>query len=204
MKKQLSLVAIIALFISFVAFSGVASAQASNVQVVFFTSPMCSVCQQVHPLAQNAAAKYGVPLIDYDVSTPTGKAVAQANSVTMTPTIIVSGAKTTRLEGSVTQDQIEAAIKQAIGTPKPTATAKPKIKVPSAKPTAKAAAAKPQVKAATVAQAAKVNTQPAIEVVATTPTSTSSTTPSVPEFSLLGLGAPALIIGAIYLFLRRR
>jgi thiol-disulfide isomerase/thioredoxin len=206
MKKQISLVAVIAVFISFVAFSGVASAQASNVQVVFFDSPMCSVCQQVHPLAQNAAAKYGVPLIEYDVSTATGKAVAQANSVTVTPTIIVSGAKTTRLEGSVTQAQIEAAIQQAIGTPKPTATAKPPVKAAAAKPMVKAAAAKATVKAATVAQktAAKVNTQPAIEVIATTPTSTSSTTPSVSEFSLIGLSAPALLVGAIYLFLRRR
>ena len=194
MKKQISLVALIALFISFVAFSGVASAQTANVQVVFFTSPMCSICQQVHPLAQNAAAKYGVPLIVYDVSTPTGKAVAQANGVTATPTIIVSGAKTARFEGSTTQAQIEAAIQQAI-PPKPT---------PTAKPTLKAATTKPTVKAAKVTQttAAKTNMQPAIEVVST-PTPTSSTQ-TVPEFSLLGLGAPALIVGAVYLFLRRR
>jgi thioredoxin-like negative regulator of GroEL len=203
MKKQISLVAIVALFISFVAFSGVASAQTSNVQVVFFTSPMCSVCQQVHPLAQNAAAKFGVPLIVYDVSTATGKAVAQANGVTATPTIIVSGAKTARFEGSTTQAQIETAIQQAI-PPKPTPTAKPTLKAATTKPTVKAATTKPTVKAAKVTQttAAKTNMQPAIEVVST-PTPTSSTQ-TVPEFSLLGLGAPTVLIGAIYLFLRRR
>ena len=195
MKKQISLVAIIALSISFVAFSGVASAQASNVQVVFFTSPMCSVCQQVHPLAQNAAAKYGVPLIVYDVTSATGKAVAQANGVTETPTIIVSGANTIRLEGSVTQAQIEAAIQQAMPS-KSTPTAIPKTK---ATPTVTAATTKPTVKAATVTQ---TTAQPAIAVVST-PTPTSSTQ-TVPEFSFLGLGAPAIIVGAIYLFLRRR
>lgn len=195
MKKQISLVAIIALSISFVAFSGVASAQASNVQVDFFTSPMCSVCQQVHPLAQNAAAKYGVPLIVYDVTTPTGKAVAQANGVTETPTIIVSGAKTIRLEGSVTQAQIEAAIQQVMPS-QPTPTAIPKA---TTKPTA--AATKTTVKGATVTQTTAA-TQPAIAVIST-PTPTSSTQ-TVPEFSLLGLGAPAIIVGAIYLFLRKR
>jgi thiol-disulfide isomerase/thioredoxin len=199
MKKQISLVAIIALSISFVAFSGVASAQASNVQVVFFGSPMCSVCQQVHPLAQNAAAKYGVPLIYYDVSSPTGKAVAQANSITATPTIIVSGATTIRLEGSVSQAQIESAIQQAMpSTQKPTAI--PAIK-PTTKSTATAASTKSTVKAATVTQMTGA-TQPAIEVVST-PAPTGSTQ-AVPEFSLLGLGAPAVIVGAIYLFLRRR
>ena len=195
MKKQISLVTIIALSISFVAFSGVVSAQASNVQVDFFTSPMCSVCQQVHPLAQNAAAKYGVPLIVYDVTSPTGKAVAQANGVTETPTIIVSGANTIRLEGSVTQAQIEAAIQQAMPS-KSTPTAIPKTK---ATPTVTAATTKPTVKAATVTQ---TTAQPAIAVVST-PTPTSSTQ-TVPEFSFLGLGAPAIIVGAIYLFLRRR
>ncbi|MGA7075495.1 MAG: hypothetical protein WBZ42_02970, partial [Halobacteriota archaeon] len=33
--------------------------------VMLFTSPSCSVCQQVHPLVESAAAKYGVNLIVY-------------------------------------------------------------------------------------------------------------------------------------------
>ena len=197
MKKQFSLVAIIiAVFVSFVAFSGVASAQASNVQVVLFTSPMCSVCQQVHSLAQNAAAKDGVPFVVYDVSSSTGKAVAQANSVSATPTIIVSGAKTTRLEGSVTQAQIEAAIQQAKGS---ATTPKPMVKAATTR--------YPMVEhgAAGVASqtAAKANMQPAIQIATTTQTPTNPTQ-TVPEFSLLGLGAPALVAGAIYLFLRRK
>jgi hypothetical protein len=44
---------------------------------------------------------------------------------------------------------------------------------------------------------------PTIQVVAPTPT-TKTTTSTVPEFSVLGLGAPALLVGAIYLFLRRQ
>ncbi|MGA7075493.1 MAG: thioredoxin family protein [Halobacteriota archaeon] len=204
MKKQIGLIALTALLVSFVACSGVASAQASNVQVVFFTSPLCSVCQQVHPLVESAAAKYGVNLIVYDVSTTEGKGIAQANSVSSTPTIVISGAQPARFEGAVTQAQIEAAIKAAIGTATPTATPIATT-TPKATTTVKQAATTP--KATTTVKAtktvAKTVAQPSIEVVKTTQTPTTSTQ-TVPEFSLLGLGAPALVVGAIYLFLRRR
>jgi thiol-disulfide isomerase/thioredoxin len=207
MKKRISLIVITALVASFVAFSGMSSAQASNVQVVFFTSPMCSVCQQVHPLAQSAAAKYGVPLIVYDVSTPTGKAVAQANSVSETPTIVISGAKTTRLEGFVTQAQIEASIQQAIGAPTLTTTPKTTVKgvqTTTPKTTVNAATTVKQGASAGATKAiVKADTQPAIQVATPTQTPTNAM-PTVPEFPLFGLGAPALLAGAIYLFLRRK
>jgi thiol-disulfide isomerase/thioredoxin len=190
---------------------------------MFFTSPSCPVCQQVHPLVENAAAKYGVNLIVYDVSTTEGKGIAQANSVSTTPTIVISGAQPARFEGAVSQAQIETAIKAAIGTATPTpiatpkATAVPVVKAAAtpkatAVPVVKAAAtpkatAVPVVKAAATPTAtktvAKTVAQPSIAVVTTTQTPT-TTTQTVPEFSLLGLGAPALVVGAIYLFLRRR
>ena len=216
MKKQIGLIALTALMVSFVAFSGVASAQASNVQVLFFTSPLCSVCQQVKPLVESAAAQTGAKLIEYDVSTSPGSGIAQANGVSGTPTIVIQGGQT--LTGAVTQQQIVTAINAAVGatTPKATPTATPKA---TAVPVVKAAAtpkatAVPVVKAAAIKATttpkatkavvvAKPVAQPSITVVTATQTPTTSTQ-TVPEFSLLGLGAPALVVGAIYLFLRRR
>ena len=199
MKKKIGLLAIIGLLVSFMAFSGVASAQASNVHVVFFTSPMCGTCQQVKPLAEAAAAKYGVSIAYYDVTVGEGKGIATANGVTSTPTIVISGpGGGNTLTGLVTQAQVESAIKAAIGTA--TATPKPVVKAVA---TATPKPVVPVVKAKAVAITPAATTQPTIEVVTATQTPTTSTQ-TVPEFSLLGLGAPALLVGAIYLFLRRR
>jgi thiol-disulfide isomerase/thioredoxin len=180
-KKQIGLLAIIAILVSFMAVSGVASAQASNVQVVFFTSPFCSACQVAQPIVTSAAAKYGVAVTTIDVTTDTGKGIATANGISATPTIIVTGAQNARFVGSVTPAQMDAAIVAAVGHATPTPTVTPTVK-PTATPTV------------------TPTTQPPIHVVTATPTPTST----VPEFSVLGLGAPALVIGAIYLFLRRR
>ena len=205
MKKKIGLLAIIALLVSFMAFSGVASAQTSNVQVVMFTSPLCGVCQQVEPRVQSAAAQSGVTLVIYDVTTPEGKGIAQANGVSGTPTIVISGAQPARLVGDVSQTQIATAIKAAIGT----TTVKQAVAVVKATPTpVKQAVAVVKVdptKQVKPVKAVAVTTakQPTIEVVTAKQTSTTATQ-TVPEFSLLGLGAPALLVGAIYLFLRRR
>jgi thiol-disulfide isomerase/thioredoxin len=232
MKKKIGLLAIIGLLVSFMAFSGVASAQASNVQVTFFESPTCSACKAALPIVQAAVAKYGVTLVTYDVTdNGQGKGIAAANGVSETPTIIISGAQSARFEGSVTPDaaQMEAAIKAAIGTATPTpkaptvvkqavATVKAPVatvKAPVATVKAPVATVKAPVatvkadptatKQVTAVKAVAVTTakQPTIEVVTANQTSTASTQ-TVPEFSLLGLGAPALLVGAIYLFLRRR
>ncbi len=189
------------------AFSGVASAQTSNAQVVFFTSPYCSACKTAEPIVQSAAAKYGVTLVTYDVTTSPGKGIASANGVSETPTIVVSGAQSARFEGSITQAQIESAIKAAIGT----TTVQQAAATPTAAATVKAAATptKTPTAAATVAQTPTATptktptAKPTIQVVAPTPTA-KTTTSTVPEFSVLGLGAPALLVGAIYLFLRRQ
>ena len=203
-KKQIGLLAIIAFIVTFMAFSGVASAQTSNAQVVFFTSPYCSACKTAEPIVQSAAAKYGVTLVTYDVTTSPGKGIASANGVSETPTIVVSGAQSARFEGSITQAQIESAIKAAMGT----TTVQQAAATPTAAAPVKAAAtptAAATVKAATPTAAATVKAAapPTIQVVAPTPT-TKTTTSTVPEFSVLGLGAPALLVGAIYLFLRRQ
>ncbi|MGZ4917128.1 MAG: thioredoxin family protein [Halobacteriota archaeon] len=220
MKKQIGLISlIIALTLSFMAFSGVASAQASNVQIAYFGQPYCSACQQVHPIVVNEAAKYGVRLVEYDVTDAMGKGVAQANTITETPTIIVSGAQTTRLQGYVTQEQIDQAIKAAIGPtppphPNPYVAPKATQQTPFKAPTTPKASTTMQ-KAPSAAPSTKPQTtptprtqQPNIAVVQpTTQTQTQTTTTptqTVPEFSLLGLGAPALIVGAIYLFMRRK
>jgi hypothetical protein len=226
MKKQIGLLALSTILIACVAFSGVsvASAQASNIQVLFFESPLCGICQQVKPLMEQAAAQTGVTLIQYDVSQSPGSGIAAANHVTETPTIVIQGGQT--LEGSVTEAQIVAAIQAAEGsstpavvkaTPTPVAT--PAVVKATPTPVATPAVVKatptpvatPAVVKATptavatpkVVTAAKPTTQPSIQVVTATQTPTSSTQ-TVPEFSLLGLGAPAIVVGAIYLFLRRR
>jgi thiol-disulfide isomerase/thioredoxin len=219
MKKKIGLLAIIGLLVTFMAFSGVASAQASNVQVLFFTQPGCASCVAAEPIVQAAVAKYGVSLVRYNYADPVGKGVASANGVTQTPTIIISGAQSARFEGSVTKDQMESAIKAAIGTTtvkqavavvKATPTpVKQAVAVVKATPTpvkqAVAVAKVDPTKQVTAAKAVAVTTakQPTIEVVTANQTSTTATQ-TVPEFSLLGLGAPALLVGAIYLFLRRR
>ncbi|HYA33063.1 MAG TPA: thioredoxin family protein [Candidatus Bathyarchaeia archaeon] len=215
MKKQIGLIALSTLVIACVAFSGVASAQASSTQVLFFYSPMCSVCEQVKPLVEAAAAQTGVHLIEYDVSTSTGAGIAQANGVSGTPTIVIQGGQT--LVGSVTEQQIITAIQAAVGptvvkaTPTPTPYVAPKVVEATPTPTPYVAAKVVKVtptpyvaaKVVKTAPAPKASAQPSIEVVTPTPTTTTSTQ-TVPEFSLLGLGAPALLVGAIYLFLRRR
>jgi thioredoxin-like negative regulator of GroEL len=217
MKKQIGLLAITALFVLFMAFSGVASAQASNVQVLFFESPMCSVCQQVKPLVESAAAQTGAKLIVYDVSQSPGTGIAKANGISGTPTIVIQGGQT--LVGAVTEQQIVAAIQAAAGSATPTpkaVTPTPKaVATPTHVPVVKATATPKVVKATTtkvvkatatpkvVKAMTTTNTQPSIQVVTATKTPTASTQ-TVPEFSLLGLGAPALVVGAIYLFLRKR
>ena len=169
------------------AFTGVASAQTSNAQITFFTQPGCAACQAAEPIVNSAAAKYGVAVTVVDLSTTVGKNIARATGgITTTPTIIVSGAQSATFVGSVTQAQLESSITAAKGT---------------ATPAAKATVAATPAAKATVA--ATTTPQPKIVVATTTPTTTTSTQ-TVPEFSLLGLGAPALLVGAIYLFLRRQ
>jgi len=200
MKKQIGLLALSTILIACVAFSGVsvASAQASNIQVLFFESPLCGICQQVKPLMEQAAAQTGVTLIQYDVSQSPGSGIAAANHVTETPTIVIQGGQT--LEGSVTEAQIVAAIQAAEGSSTPAVVkATP---TPVATPAVVKATPTP-VATPKVVTAAKPTTQPSIQVVTATQTPTTSTQ-TVPEFSLLGLGAPAIVVGAIYLFLRRR
>jgi LPXTG-motif cell wall-anchored protein len=230
MKKQIGLIALSTLIVACVAFSGVASAQSSGVQVYFFESPYCGVCTQVRPLMESAAAQTGAHVTYYDMSTSLGAGIGKANGVTETPTIVIQGGQT--LMGSVTEQQLVAAIQAASGnqvakaaaTPAvvkatPTPYVAPKVvkatptpyvapKVVKATPTPYVA---PKVVKATptpyvapkVVTAAEPRTQPSIQVVTATQTPATSTQ-TVPEFSLLGLGAPALLIGAIYLFLRRR
>jgi hypothetical protein len=219
MKKQISLIALSTLIVACVAFSGVASAQSSGVQVYFFESPYCGVCTQVRPLMESAAAQTGAHVTYYDMSTSLGAGIGKANGVTETPTIVIQGGQT--LVGSVTEQQIVAAIQAAggsstskFGSAAPTATPTPTatpvaVKTPVVAQTPVVAktpvvAQTPVVAKEPVAKAAaKTSTQPSIEVVTATQAPTTSTQ-TVPEFSLLGLGAPALLVGAIYLFLRKR
>ena len=189
MKKQISLIALSTLIVACVAFSGVASAQSSGVQVYFFESPYCGVCTQVRPLMESAAAQTRAHVTYYDMSTSLGAGIGKANGVTETPTIVIQGGQT--LMGSVTEQQIVAAIQAASGNQVAKAAATPKVVQATPVP----------VKATKTV--AKTVAQPAIQVVTATQTPTTSTQ-TVPEFSVLGLGAPALLIGAIYLFLRRR
>ncbi len=226
MKKQIGLITLIALLLTFVAFSGVASAQASNVQVVMFTSPFCDTCQKVKPLLDAAVAKYGVKLVVYDVTDQSlSKGVAQANGVTATPTIVISGAVPARFVGDVTQAQLETAIKAAIGNPATPTPVKPlqqqqtpfKATTPTPTPPKVVKATETPKKVVVVQATATpppvvvkatatptVSTQPNISVMQPTTQNQTTPTQTVPEFSLLGLGAPALIVGAIYLFMRRK
>ncbi len=204
MKKQIGLIALSTLIVACVAFSGVASAQSSGVQVYFFESPYCGVCTQVRPLMESAAAQTGAHVTYYDMSTSLGAGIGKANGVTETPTIVIQGGQT--LMGSVTEQQIVAAIQAASGNQVAKAAATPPVvkatPTPYVAPKVVKATPTPYV-APKVVTAAEPRTQPSIQVVTATQTPATSTQ-TVPEFSLLGLGAPALLIGAIYLFLRRR
>ena len=230
----------------------------SENNVMLFTSPNCSVCNQVHPLAVSAAAKYGVNLVVYDVSTSEGKGIAQANSVSGTPTIIISGAQSARFEGAVTQAQIETAIKAAIGTATPSPSVSP-TPSPSVSPTPSPSPATrtsectlkttgflwvqpltcysppmqltggssslqkclvltssapmltvPSAAAASAstmlaeASALSQGSVPSVSLpTAQTSDATKLPTQSIVEFSLLGFGAPTLLIGVLYLLLRK-
>src|SRR5659263_692872 len=115
-KKQIGLLAMIAFIVTFMAFTGVASAQTSNAQITFFTQPGCAACQAAEPIVNSAAAKYGVAVTVVDLSTTVGKNIAQATGgITTTPTIIVSGAQSATFVGSVTQAQLESSITAAKG-----------------------------------------------------------------------------------------
>ena len=247
MRKHVSILALIALVLAFVTFSGVASAQPTSVQITLFTQPMCSYCQQVDPIVHSvAAANPSATLVVHDTSTPEGKGVAQANNVMSTPTIIITknGQQIFRSNGRVVSaPELQAALNSVLPKiPQPPVQVLPKvpIQVPKAftvkipthvaiavtKHTTvstktmstkyPAASTKYPAAVATVTKHTTVSTtpqtytqpqqtkQPPIEVVSTPPTQTQNAPAStVPEFSLLGLGAPALAIGAIYLFMRR-
>jgi LPXTG-motif cell wall-anchored protein len=172
----------------------------------------------VKPLVESAAAQTGVKLIEYNVADSSGGAgIAQANGITGTPTIVIQGGQT--LVGAVTEQQIITAIQAATGNQVAKATATPTVvkatpvpvkatPVPVKATPVPVKATPVPVKATPVPvkaikTVAKATTQPSIQVVTATQTPATSTQ-TVPEFSLLGLGAPALLIGAIYLFLRRR
>jgi len=292
MKKHVSILALIALVLAFVTFSGVASAQPTSVQITLFTQPMCAYCQQVDPIVHSvAAANPGATLVVHDTSTAEGKGVAQANNVMSTPTIIITknGQQTFRSNGRVVSAaELQAALSSILPKilpkipqppvlPKvnyPTTPVKPMIQLPKVQPftvkipanvatsvtkhttvttktmsakypagaavvtkhttvakypagaavvTKHTTVAKYPAGAAVVTKHTTVSTkpqtyaqpqqtyaqpqqtkQPPIEVVSTPPTQTQNAPAStVPEFSLLGLGAPALLVGAIYLFMRR-
>ena len=79
----------------------------------FFYSEHCGVCDQVKPLLENAAAQTGAQVTSYDMNTSLGAGIGKANGVTETPTIVIQGGGT--LVGSVTEQQIVAAIEEAMG-----------------------------------------------------------------------------------------
>jgi LPXTG-motif cell wall-anchored protein len=151
------------------------------------------------------------------MSTSLGAGIGKANGVTETPTIVIQGGQT--LVGSVTEQQIVAAIQAAGGNQVAKAAATPTVvqatpvpvkatPVPVKATPVPVKATPVPVKATPVPvkaikTVAKATTQPSIQVITATQTPTTSTQ-TVPEFSLLGLGAPALLVGAIYLFLRKR
>jgi len=277
MRKHVSILALIALVLAFVTFSGVASAQPTSVQITLFTQPMCSYCQQVDPIVHSvAAANPSATLVVHDTSTPEGKGVAQANNVMSTPTIIITknGQQIFRSNGRVVSaPELQAALNSVLPKiPQPPVQVLPKVpiqvpkaftvkipthvaiavtkhttvstktmstkypaastKYPAASTKYPAASTKYPAAVATVTKHTTVTKypaavatvtkhttvsttpqtytqpqqtkQPPIEVVSTPPAQTQNAPAStVPEFSLLGLGAPALAIGAIYLFMRR-
>lgn len=87
---------------------------ARDVHVMMFTSPSSSeTCQRIRRLVASAAANYGVPFVEYDISDATGAGIAHAYDVAATPAIVISGAHRSRFVGDVTQEQLEAAIKAA-------------------------------------------------------------------------------------------
>ena len=142
---------------------------------LFFTSPLCGVCRKLNHLHKQLQHKYGVSMTIVDVSTARRQRYREGEwRLRTTPTIIISGAQSARLVGDVSQAQIAAAIKAAIGTATPT----PKVQqTPTAAPaTVKQAAAVKQAVATpsttakqTTVKQAKVQT-PSKTAVKATPT----------------------------------
>jgi thiol-disulfide isomerase/thioredoxin len=189
MKKQISLMALIAIITTFVAFSGVVSAQA-NVQVLFFESPYCGVCKQMEPIIANLQAKNPeASIVKYDITTAEGKNAAMANGVPNgagTPVImILAGGSQIYYHETTLVD--EATLQSIINQHAVKAT-------PVVQPTQQ-----PKITPSPIKLQATATPMPT-----TMPTMTVEKQPqTVPEFSIAGLGIPALLVGAIYLFVRR-
>jgi thiol-disulfide isomerase/thioredoxin len=189
MKKQISLMALIAIIATFIAFAGVVSAQA-NVQVLFFESPYCGVCKQMEPVVASLQAKNpGASIVKYDISTAEGKNAAMANGVPNgagTPVImILAGGSQVYYHESTFVDEatLQGIINQYAA--KPTPVAQP--------------VQQPKITPSPIKLQATATPMPT-----SMPTITVEKQPqTVPEFSTVGLGIPALIVGAIYLFVRR-
>ena len=191
MKKQISLMlmALVAIMAASVAFSGVVSAQA-NVKVLFFESPYCGVCKQMEPVIGSLQAKNpGASITKYDVSSTEGRNAAKATGVPNgagTPVIMIfAGGSQVYYRDSAFVDEatLQAIINQYAAKPAPVA--------------------QPMQQQPTTPAPIKLQAMPT-QVPTSTPTITVEKQPqTVPEFSITGLGIPALIAGAIYLFMRR-
>lgn len=191
MKKQISLMALVAIMAASVAFSGVVSAQA-NVHILFFESPYCGVCKQMEPVIGSLQAKNpGASITTYDVTTNEGINAAKATGVPNgagTPIIMIfaGGSQVYYHESSfVDEATLQGIINQYAAKPAPVAQTMQQQPM--------------QQQPSTI----KLQAMPT-QVPTSTPTITVEKQPqTVPEFSITGLGIPMLIAGAIYLFMRR-
>ncbi|MGB9213018.1 MAG: hypothetical protein WCB91_08995 [Halobacteriota archaeon] len=154
--------------------------------------------------------------------TPTQKLVAK--TPTTKPTVVTATAKSTVVKATAKPTVVATAKPTVVtATAKPTvvATAKPTVVKATAKPTVVTATAKPTVVTAAstpspqATQLAPVTTDttnasvPGIAVPTEQASAQTSSVASLPpqpvgEFSLLGLGIPALVVGAIYILMRKR
>ncbi|MGA9080286.1 MAG: hypothetical protein WB581_08670 [Halobacteriota archaeon] len=137
--------------------------------------------------------------------TPTQKLVAK--TPTTKPTVVTATAKSTVVKAT--------AKPTVVATAKPTvvkATAKPTVVTATAKPTVVTAASTPSPQATQLAPVTTDTTNASVPGIAVPTEQASAQTSSVAslppqpvgEFSLLGLGIPALVVGAIYILMRKR
>jgi len=95
------------------------NAQSGAIELLLFTSPMCSQCVPVEATVNDFVAKNpSVTLVVYDTSTSEGRDAVQANHVTQTPTVILTdnGQTVYRSEGALSEPALQTALDNLIAT----------------------------------------------------------------------------------------
>ncbi|MFZ0926943.1 MAG: hypothetical protein WCE82_11220 [Halobacteriota archaeon] len=160
----------------------------------------------------SSGGSWNTDKLAWTTATPTIKPTATpAPKVTPTPTQKLV-AKTPTTKPTVVTATAKSTVVKATAKPTVVATAKPTVVTATAKPTVVTAASTPSPQATQLAPVTTDTTNASVPGIAVPTEQASAQTSSVAslppqpvgEFSLLGLGIPALVVGAIYILMRKR